>query len=134
MYLFGCNRYRSKNAPLMGAFMFLLAISASGCSSVPTLKVADAELETKWLPFVNDGSTTKQDALLKLGLPAAHFEGERILVYRLILDEKDGLVPVSRYADPQDPRIAQWPLGHYNLVLVFDDNHVLKRHSLLKVR
>jgi len=110
----------------------LLLLSAFGCSA-PTLKVADAELEAKWLGFIKDGSTTKQDALLKLGLPSEHFEGERILVYRLMLFENKGFSNVSRYIKRYEPLLSEWPCGQFNLVLVFNDNHILIRHSLLKL-
>jgi len=114
----------------------LLLLSAYGCAG-HTVKVADAEVETKWLGFLKDGSTTKQDVLLKLGLPAEHFEGERILVYRLSPAGTEGLMNVSRYIRRSEPLYGEYPAGEYSqfsLVLVFDDNHILRRHSLLKLR
>ncbi len=134
MILLGCIRFRMRR--FLGACIFyvFLAIFLAGCASVPTLKTADTDLEAKWLSFVKDNISTKQDILLKLGLPSAQFENEKILIYRLMLDEKDGLVPVDRSFAPQDPRISQWYQGQFNLVLVFDERNVLVRHSFLKVR
>lgn len=117
------------------AVLSLMSLSFCGCAE-HVVKVADAEVETKWLGFLEDGSITKQDVLLKLGLPAENFEGERILVYRLVLTENEGLVNLSRYIHQYEPLMDEGPgtKGHFSLVLVFDDNHVLKRHSLLRLR
>jgi hypothetical protein len=41
---------------------------------------------------------------------------------------------VPRELDPEDPHVSRWVHAQYSLVLVFDVQHVLRRHSLLKVR
>ncbi len=128
------NRFCMRRFLGICIFYGFLMIMLAGCALVPTLKAADAELEGKWLGFVKDNVSTKQDILLKLGPPSAQFEGEKILIYRLMLDEKEGLVPVNRSFDPQDPRISEWSRGQFNLVLVFDEKNILVRHSLLKIR
>ncbi len=95
---------------------------------------ADPETSRRWLGYLQDGKTTKEEALLKLGLPSAQFEGERILSWRLMLHASDGLVPVAREVDPFDPRMAQWREAEYNLILVFDQRNVMQRHSLIKIK
>jgi hypothetical protein len=113
-------------------FVFLLF---AGFSCAPTQQIVNIETEAKWLSYLEDGKTTKEDVLLRLGLPSAQFEGERILTYRMMPSEEEGLVVVSRELDARDPWLSQWArLAEYSLVLIFDDQHVLKRHSLVRVR
>lgn len=60
--------------------------------------------------------------------------GERILTYRLRFNQKENRFEViSREVDRRDPRFAEWMQTEYNLVLVFDDKHVLQKHSMLRV-
>jgi len=97
----------------------------SGCASRPEREVSDA---SALLPFLQDGSSTKEELLLKLGEPSARFEGERILTYRMADSEKEGLAVAS-------PRgIGGWETARYSLVLVFDDRQILKKHHLVRVR
>jgi len=112
-------------------FAFLLF---AGFSCAPTQQIVNRETEAKWLSYLEDGRTTKEDVLLRLGLPSAQFEGERILTYRMMLSKEEGLVVVSRELDARDPWLSQWAKAEYSLVLVFDEQHILRRHSLLRVR
>jgi hypothetical protein len=91
-------------------------------------------LQSRWLPYLEDGRTTKEEVLLKLGIPSAQFEGERILTYRLALNDETGFMTVPRELDPEDRDVSRWVNAQYSLVLVFDAQRVLQRHSLLKVR
>jgi hypothetical protein len=109
-----------------------LSVLLIGCG--PTLQVAQGEVEQKWLAYFKDGNTTKEEVLLRLGLPAAQFEGERILTYRLRLTDAEGLVVVPRKPDWMHPQVSSWTRAQYSLVLVFDEKHVLQRHALLRVR
>lgn len=107
---------------------FLLAACAA------TVPLADPNVERAWLAFLEDGKTRKEEVLLRFGLPSSQFEGERILTYRLMLSEHEGLLPVSREIDADDPRLSQWARAEFSLVLIFDQHHVLQRHSLIRVR
>jgi hypothetical protein len=115
----------------VGIGLFLL--TWFGCAT-PTLQVPTRDQESKWIAFLEDGKTTREDVLLRLGLPSGQFEGQRILTYRMMLSEKEGLVVVSRELSSSDPRLIQWAKAEYSLVLVFDGRHVLQRHSLLRVK
>lgn len=77
-----------------------------------------------------------EEVLLNLGIPSTQFQGERIFTYRMGLDEKrkKGLVVVAREFIRAAPRTLEWQLAIYDLVLVFDNHHVLQRHSLIKVK
>jgi len=117
---------------LFFALLDFLLFAAFSCA--PTQQIVNKETEAKWLSYLEDGRTTKQHVLLRLGLPSAQFEGERILTYRMMLRKKEGLVVVSRESDARNPWLSQWVRAEYSLVLIFDDQYILKRHSLLHVR
>ena len=77
------------------------------------------------LAFIADGATRREEVYLKLGEPSSAYEGSRILAYRLSKDE-GGYILVGR-------RDAWWGV-QYNLMLVFDADGVLRRHSLVQIR
>lgn len=123
---------RPARKPYPLVVVLALSLVLVGCG--PTLQVAQGEVEQKWLAYFKDGNTTKEEVLLRLGLPAAQFEGERILTYRLMLTDAEGLVVVPRKLEPSGRPLLYWARGQYSLVLVFDEKHVLQRHALLRVR
>jgi hypothetical protein len=103
-----------------------------GCANqTPPAKVT--EIEQHHLAFVRDGSTTREQALLQLGIPSGQFEGERIMSWRLRYDGK-ALHPVAAERAWEDPRYTVWNGPTYNLVLVFDLSTTLQRHSFIEVR
>lgn len=115
------------------AMGFLILLLLSGCAETKLQTLDDSVLQQQ-LALLEDGKTTKQDILLKFGIPSCQFEGERILTYRLRFNQKENRFEViSREVDRLDPRFAEWMQTEYNLVLVFDDKHVLKKHSMLRV-
>lgn len=115
------------------AMGFLILLLLSGCAETKLQTLDDSVLQQQ-LALLEDGKTTKQDILLKFGIPSCQFEGERILTYRLRFNQKENRFEViSREVDRRDPRFAEWMQTEYNLVLVFDDKHVLQKHSMLRV-
>jgi hypothetical protein len=90
----------------------------------PIEPALQAKLEL--IPLV-DGATTREDVILAYGIPSAQFEGERILTYRL-LPTRDGALVVAREAG------GSWAMAYVNLVLVFDEGSVLRKHTFLGVR
>jgi len=115
------------------AMGFLILLLLSGCAETKLQTLDDLALQQQ-LALLEDGKTTKQDILLKFGIPSYQFEGERILTYRLRFNQKENRFEViSREVDRRDPRFAEWMQTEYNLVLVFDDKHVLQKHSMLRV-
>lgn len=115
------------------AMGFLILLLLSGCAETKLQTLDDSVLQQQ-LALLEDGKITKQDILLKFGIPSCQFEGERILTYRLRFNQKENRFEViSREVDRLDPRFAEWMQTEYNLVLVFDDKHVLKKHSMLRV-
>jgi hypothetical protein len=111
--------------------IFITCVLYVGCAhDVPLVK---EQLAEERLGPLEDGTTKMDEVLLRFGIPSAWFQGEKILTYRMMLDD-DELVVVTRELDGNDPRISQWKLAEYSLVLVFNDDHVLQKHSLVKVR
>jgi len=102
----------------VGLLFLLLAAFLAGCASAP---IGQGGL----LDFIQDGQTTKEDVLLKLGEPNALYEESRILTYRLSQDEKGWILLGPTKG---------WGEAFVNLVLVFDAQGVLRRHSQVKVR
>lgn len=98
---------------------FLIVLIAS-CSGIPSQ--ADPQL----LSFVSVPGTTRSEAIERLGQPSATFEHEHILTYRIAGDEKSGYW----VRDLQD----NWLGTRFSLVLIFDDDGSLVRHSLVPVR
>lgn len=100
-------------------FPFLLL----GCAQ-KKFYVNDIELQQKWLPFLEDGRTTKEEVRSKLSEYHGEYEDGRIWTYSMLLTKDEAArMGVSG---------AHW--GKYNLVLVFDERNVLKRHSLVRFR
>ena len=112
-----------------------LALLLLACTP-PVLQLGDpALLRIGSLAFLQDGRSTREEVLLNLGTPSAHFEGDRILTYALWKSSGGtwirqgrglGTNPVGSppaYTQPTD-----------NLVLVFDANGVLTRHNLVVAR
>lgn len=108
----------------------LLAVLVGvGCAD----PVAEVErfraFESTTFGFLQDGRTTRQEALLKLGGPTGSFEGERILTYEFARGPGGGwirAVPLGA---------GEWQMGvpprSCSLVLVFGPEGVLVRHSLV---
>jgi len=104
----------------------------------PGQVLANESIQQKWLPFIEDGKTMKDEVLLKLGKPSGQFEGGRILTYPITFSEEEGFrVNYERKCIYH----AWWPKAlklsvskaEYNLILVFDDKNILSKHNLLKV-
>src|SRR5512136_3216809 len=115
------------------AIGFLIILLLSGCAETRLQTVDDAILQQQ-LSSLEDRKTSKQDILLKFGIPSAQFEGEKIFTYRLRFNQNDNRFEVvSREMDRRDPRFAEWIQTEYSLVLVFDEKHILQKHSMLRI-
>ncbi len=115
------------------AIGLLIILLLSGCAETRLQTVDDATMQQQ-LALLEDGKTTKEGILLKFGIPSSQFEGERILTYRLRFNQKENRFEViSREVDRKDPRFAEWIQTEYNLVLVFDEKHILQKHSMLRI-
>ncbi len=108
-----------------------LIILATGCAT-PKVQLADPQLlfKSELLSFVQDGVTTREEVVLKLGIPSAQIEGEKILMYQLRAD-KDGKWHLVAPLWNVSPGLRAWSEGTCSLVLVFGENGVLRKHSLV---
>ena len=90
--------------------------------------------DTTLLEFLHDGTTSREEIILRLGQPSATFESEKILTYR-VGGRKDEGYMISRQRESRwDTASDTWVDTHFSLVLVFDDAGILKRHALVQVR
>jgi len=86
------------------------------------------------LDFLHDGTTSREEIILRLGQPSATFESEKIVTYR-VGGRKDEGYMISRQRESRwDTASDTWVDTHFSLVLVFDDAGILKRHALVQVR
>ncbi len=96
------------------SFVIGLALLAA-CAGGPEITVAEAE--RKYLDYLKVGQTTREEVISRLGAPAAVFENERILTYRLRLTAERGFDNSGEA---------------YGLTLVFDRTGRLEKHKLRK--
>ena len=101
------------------AFSFLLP----ACATNTNMPGGDPQL----LEFLRDGATTREEVLLKLGQPSATLESEKVLTYRIGGEARQGYVV-------EIPLQGSWQGVTHSLVLIFDANGMLQKHSLVSVR
>ena len=114
-----------RRLPGLAVILFALAI-ASCATSDKVVPGARADL----LEFLQDGVTTRTDAVLRLGQPTSVLESEGILTFRIGEDTKQGYYVVG----PGTASGWLWEEARYSLVLVFDEGGVLRKHSLVLVK
>jgi len=118
---------------IMTLAAYLLLPLLVGCATSPLAeKTAEKSAEKTFLESLEDGKTSKQMVILKLGQPSATFEGERILTYRIGKDDY-GFFVLDRLTG-EFVRNVSWTGTKFSLVLIFDENNVLQKHSMVPVR
>ncbi len=112
-------------------YLVVMASLLVACATQTVKPVAPASLpEIRVLSFLRDDETTREQVLLRLGVPTAQLEGDRILMYQLNTDAK-GRWYLSAPEWDSAEGMRTWRTGTSSLVLVFDDSGVLRRHSLV---
>jgi hypothetical protein len=106
------------------ASILLLVALLMSCA---TTKMNGMDGSRTLLNFLEDGMTTREEVILKLGQPSRTYEAERILTYRIGNND-------TGYFLPDPLKRADWAGTSHSLVLVFDENSVLQKHSLVSVR
>jgi hypothetical protein len=96
--------------------LVFLGSACSGISPESRLYINDTAYQQMWLPFLQTGKTTKSEVESALGTPHHEFESGKIWGYGLV-----GSWVV--YDNPE-----------YSLILVFDTNSLLQKHSLVRIR
>lgn len=80
--------------------------------------------------FLNDGVTRRAEVLARLGEPSTVFERDCILTYRIAGDPERGFWIRERGGQAN----VGWIGVNHSLVLVFDEQGLLQRHSLVAVQ
>ena len=102
------------------AHALLIVVLVGACAS--TGPRPDREL----LSFLATQETTRDEVIAELGPPSAAIDSDRILTYRIGGSEQRGLwIRGER---------ENWYMTTFSLVLVFDEDGLLQRHSLVPVR
>ena len=101
--------HRIKCLVLFSIFIIFTTIMSSCAQKRKVINDADIYIE-QW-EFVKDVKITKGEIINRLGEPMSSYENGRIVIYSY--REEDKL---------------------YNLVLVFNDNNVLAKHSIVQLR
>jgi len=104
------------------AIIFLYSII--GCSHY--IKSVDEDICTKCVNFIKDGKTKKEDVLQKTDFyelfKTFKSKNDTILIFSfLYLKDKKSSTVIDKIE------------AEYHLVLVFDENDLLKKHSLVRV-
>lgn len=109
---------------------YCLLLVLAGCAT--TGLVADRTL----LDFLEDGKTSKQMVMLKLGQPSGIFEGEKIVTYRIGGDSEKGYFLLERWPGERvvPGTTGTWAGTKFSLVLIFNENNILQKHSLVQVK
>ena len=102
-----------------------------GCRITPELAVATLVLLAQGCATVDKSSPDPHllnfcDIVLRFGPPSRTLEQERVLFYRLGQNGKGYFIREFRY--------EHWADVRHSLVLVLDEQGVLKKHSLVSVR
>ncbi len=101
---------------------WLLVLSLlAGCSTTPLRGQPDL------LDFLADGATRREEVVARLGEPTRCLRSGGICTYRVSHDEAGQYVRLEVGG-------ANWMDTDGSLVLVFDDDGVLQRHSIVRVR
>ncbi len=94
--------------------------------------VNDIELQQKWLPFLVDGKTTKEEVESKLKRSPHYYE--RGVQHATGIKYEEGRIWAYNLLNTEEGPLIVNVSGDYHLVLVFDEKNILKRHSLLRVK
>ena len=127
-------RYRSRSpACLITVAVTLCCLLMAGCAT-PRFFQADSNLLAKsGYNFIQDGVSSRDELQARLGVPVYEFEQKRILIYRC---QKlgEGFVVLSDTQPEVESPFRKRAKGRPDLgsmVLVFDANGILQKHSLV---
>ena len=99
--------------------MSFLVTPIIGCWG--TVQTFDPLTESKYEGFILDGKTTKKEVTDRLGTAHSAYENGKILIYNVYL--KDGRMTLEAKYENVDC---------HALVLLFDENNVLKHHRIVR--
>lgn len=115
------KRTRINNHDTLRVTLLIVSLGiVVGClGGCVTARKVDSSTISKYEGFIQDGTTTKQEVLDRLGPARSEYESGRILIYHVYLQD-DGRMTLDKKGTC------------HACVLVFDADNVLERHSLVK--
>jgi hypothetical protein len=115
------KRTRINNHDTLRVTLLIVSLGiVVGClGGCVTARKVDSSTIGKYEGFIQDGTTTKQEVLDRLGPARSEYESGRILIYHVYLQD-DGRMTLDKKGTC------------HACVLVFDADNVLERHSLVK--
>ena len=106
----------------------------TSCTRAPKTQLIEEETLSAKMPFIRDGITSRQEILNRLGEPVSSFENGRIQIYWMEEVIGGHLRDIRRRSMPKTPDGVGWEMGLHNLVLVYNSDNVLEKHSLVFIR
>jgi len=112
--------------------LFNMTLLNGGCA-LPKVKPVDKTVFSDRLQFLTNGTTSREEVLLKLGEPSGRFEGEHILTYMLLIDGNKNLriLPRQLAISNIDPRLYNLNPTICSLVLIFKNDNILEKSELI---
>lgn len=107
---------------MIGGLVLLLI---GGCAT------ADPSLPS--IDFIQDGITSRGAVINAMGPPSMTLEYATLLTYRLRYseDQNEYQIVARQYSGAGGPG---WKYADISLVLIFDENGILERHSMVRVK
>jgi hypothetical protein len=111
----------------------VIALLLAACTSYVAPVKDSATLEQ--FAFLQQGRTTRDEVLARLGTPSVTYEDGRIASYPIYRTKSGRLTVTSAEADSAPPGLYARPHGGperpYTLILVYDGAGTLERRSLV---
>ena len=124
------------------------SLPIAGCSIVVTQQ--DSQFVSERLPFIQDGRTSREEILDRMGEPANRYENGRILTYVLCVNGQQLHVEKGDSRDCRNKRLKEnysfsgneiprgaetyyVSSGTYHLVLVFGSSGLVEKHGMVLV-
>lgn len=115
----------------LGPLVMAALMVSAGCIA-PLTPPPGIRPDPGLLAFLEDGQTSRADVIARLGQPSTKFEADRILTYRVAGDLKGGFW--IRIRGRLGPTNMGWSGVNHSLVLIFDDQGILQKQSLVPVQ
>lgn len=100
---------------IISIFLLLIVVLAFSCTPIPQRQVVDPQFESERFGYLQDGKINRQEIKDRLGNPRHSYENGRIVIYSWIDMKSDVYVT-------------------YDIVLIFNENDILERHSVVRGR